>query len=123
MSCLVHIFSKRERRCINCGLLQKYYRVGIPMPPIKETESGLVVVTSAPETNEAAKDRQWGPIEIKDMQTRKELSRVLAKICEYSGRQGGIKLPELEYNKVREFVVQQFGYQLLGDDWSYEVKC
>jgi hypothetical protein len=94
------------------------------MSPIKQTDSGLVIVTSKEEPKPVPKERKWGKIEIQDDEVRRQLSRLLAQIAEDSGKQGGIKLPGgVGYNIVREYVVREFAYQILGDDWSYEVKC
>lgn len=89
--------------------------------------SGLVVPEHSLKKKPQKKEVKYGPIELEDPETRKEVSDILTKwrnhhnIC---GCGGGIVFPGVQDKcGLRIDLIMLLGHALLGPDWSPEVKC
>lgn len=91
----------------------------------KLLDNGLVVPRDKPVEKEP--ERDYGPIEIKDENTRKEVSDTLTSWRNHSnicGCGGGIVLPDVGGKRdLRINLIEFVGKALLGKEWSPEIKC
>lgn len=90
-------------------------------------QSGLIVPEHSLKKKEPKKEIKYGPLEIEDIETRKEVSDILTKWRNHSyicGSGGGIVFPGVQTKReLRIDLIMLLGHALLGSDWNPEVKC
>lgn len=85
-----------------------------------QTESGLLI----PADSKPSPKRDYGPLEVKNDETRQLLQRAFTRILARHG--GGIKIPNDEKDDLTEEqreVIFDMAYKLLGNDFGFEELC
>jgi hypothetical protein len=83
-----------------------------------QTESGLIL----PAEPQSVPKRDYGPLEVKDKETRELLQRAFERILARHG--GGIKIPrEDDLTEEQREAIFDMAYKLLGNDFGFEELC
>lgn len=83
-----------------------------------QTESGLIL----PAEPKASPKRDYGPLEVKNDETRQLLQTAFKRILARHG--GGIKIPsDDDLTEEQRNAIFDMAYKLLGNDFGFEELC